>query len=500
MEETEAAPVAEEQQVQRRIPPLRDNKDIGEVIFVVDAQKTTEGSSSSYIAYVIRSPGQETRRRYSEFESLRNALVKLHPVLIIPPLPPKQSLGEYATKPSRVKEDVNVIARRKRMLQVFLNRLARHPILGTDAVFEKFLQGGLSWAEISHQPPMSLLPKNILRAPAKNPTDIDAQMLYSALPVPSSSQPLQDPDQRFIDSEIFTAKFSAHLQGSLEKVNRRLMKRWGEYGGDMAEMGAVMNGFALLESKDESLQEAIEKTGQAVDAVYMNTSAMLQEWEKIYTEPLAEYSQFSSIIKQLLKFRHMKHLQFEMSRQILDSKQGTLEELERSEAESRRLDRALSRVREIDDEGHVGAHVGDGISSDSPTPPRNEAEGSPSPPEYSSLTGSSTYGFLGALQHTIQGMMDVDPEATRRNNIGKTRDTITQLQQATESAEDDLRYCSQTIQADLDRFQRQKVSDLKRMTLAFAQMHRQWCAKNLEQWETALSAIKNIQTDDSSPS
>lgn len=45
----------------------------------------------------------------------------------------------------------------------------------------------------------------------------------------------------------------------------------------------------------------------------------------------------------------------------------------------------------------------------------------------STSSGSGGYGFLSALSHSITGMMDVDPEATRRNNISKTRDTISQV-------------------------------------------------------------------------
>lgn len=38
-----------------------------------------------------------------------------------------------------------MIARRKRMLQTFLNRIARHPILSNEHVFHRFLEGEVSW-------------------------------------------------------------------------------------------------------------------------------------------------------------------------------------------------------------------------------------------------------------------------------------------------------------------------------------------------------------------
>lgn len=46
------------------------------------------------------------------------------------------------------------------------------------------------------------------------------------MPIPSAAQPLRSPDQRFLESEAFTNKFEKHLSGSMEKVNRRVLKRW----------------------------------------------------------------------------------------------------------------------------------------------------------------------------------------------------------------------------------------------------------------------------------
>lgn len=80
--------------------------------------------------------------------------------------------------------------------------------------------------EVLHSPPISQLPKNILKAPAHNPTDPSAYLAYEALPNPSPAHPLRRPDQRFLDSEVFTNKFASHLSGPMEKVTRRSMKRW----------------------------------------------------------------------------------------------------------------------------------------------------------------------------------------------------------------------------------------------------------------------------------
>lgn len=84
----------------------------------------------------------------------------------------------------------------------------------------------LAQTEVLNSPPITLLPKNILKAPSHNPTDQEASLAYQALPNPSPAHPLRNPDQRFLDSEVFTNKFAAHISGPMEKVSRRSVKRW----------------------------------------------------------------------------------------------------------------------------------------------------------------------------------------------------------------------------------------------------------------------------------
>ncbi|KAH7881801.1 hypothetical protein F5I97DRAFT_1818311 [Phlebopus sp. FC_14] len=453
-------------------------------ILITDAQKTTLNSATPYIAYVIHAGTAEARHRYSEFESLRLSLMKLYPTLIIPPIPSKQTIGDYATKQAKAKEDVAMIARRKRMLQTFLNRIARHPILSNEHVFHRFLDGEVSWTEVLHSPPLSLLPKNVLKAPSHNPTDQNASPTYAVLPIPSATHPLRNPDQRFIDSEVFTNKFANHLSGPMEKVTRRTLKRWSENAQDYSELGAALNGFSLNESG--ALAAAMEKTGQAVDTAYMSTTRLLQELEQNFSEPLHEYTQFASIIKKLLVYRHQKHVQYEMTQDALEGKREQLEEYEKSEREAKRLEEALAR-------GHVNGtsqqeRGDDGENSEEPgsayLPPH------PGPNPYKRRAPGM--GFLNALSYTLHGMMDVDPETARRNGISKTRETISQLEDALHSSAQDLKYSSSTIQADLDRFQRQKVADLREMSISMARSHRDWCKKNLEAWQAAKKEIEKI--------
>lgn len=61
-------------------------------------------------------------------------------------------MTEYAVKQTKAKEDAAMIAKRTRMLTTFLNRVGKHPILGNDTVFHRFLDGGVSWVRLAFLP------------------------------------------------------------------------------------------------------------------------------------------------------------------------------------------------------------------------------------------------------------------------------------------------------------------------------------------------------------
>lgn len=264
----------------------------------------------------------------------------------------------------------------------------------------------------------------------------------------------------------------------------------------MSELGAQWNGFSLSEQGE--LATAVEKVGQAVDADYLATTQLLNAWEVSATEPLHIYTQFASLIRSRLSFRHQKHVQYELVQEALDNQRDKLELLEAAEREARRLEDALERG------GSFIAQPGAAPS----TPERTSGEGSERAGDESSdalhrtpsnsarttprKAAGQSFGLLSAVKHSLSGMMDVDPEATRRANIGKTRDNISQLEDSLQASAQDLKYASTTLQADLDRFQRQKVADLRQLAIQLSTIHREWCRQNLEAWKEAQAAVRAI--------
>ncbi|KAJ2448048.1 Sorting nexin, cytoplasm-to-vacuole targeting pathway/endosomal sorting [Coemansia sp. RSA 2336] len=323
------------------------------VVHVGDAEKASEGGSS-FIAYTISFGDYEVKRRYSEFESLRSCLCRLYPTFIVPPIPEKHSLAQYAVLQKRAKEDQYIIERRKRMLEHFLNHLAEHPILSSEHIFHRFLESGVSWTEVLHSPVITGLPKTPLhsspsRAPGSSIADGMAAQLpkiaatnsfASDVPIPSTLAPIKNIEARWMDCELFTNKYANHFSGTIEKNERRIYRKLGELSSDYAELGATLNGFSLLDHP-EMLAAAIERAGQAIDSSYIEIGELLTQMEAEVGEPIHEYSQYAAIIKQVLRFRLLKNLQLENVEEGLVRQRAKLERLLQADDEAKRLAHAL---------------------------------------------------------------------------------------------------------------------------------------------------------------
>jgi sorting nexin-41/42 len=183
-----------------------------------------------------------------------------------------------------------------------------------------------------------------------------------------------------------------------------------------------------------------------VNNTYRGNSVQLQDLEQNWQEPLHEYSQFASIIKKLLAYRHQKHVQLEMTQDALEARRESLGELEKSEREARRLDEALDRGRSRsipateannptspdaanEDDASVGAEEDGGGGGRGNEQHDNSASVvlPPHPGPSPVKRRAPGMGLLSALSYTIHGMMDADPESARRSGISKTRETISQV-------------------------------------------------------------------------
>ncbi|KAK2745653.1 CSN-associated deubiquitinating enzyme Ubp12 [Myotisia sp. PD_48] len=521
-------------------------------ILITHAGKNHE-TGGGFIVYTIRTGDLEVRRRYSEFSSLRATLVSLHPTLIIPPIPEKHSMADYAAKPTKAKEDTSIIELRKRMLAVFLNRCRRMDDILEDGVWWRFLDPNASWTEVLHSHPAASVPKNYLKAPPLDPANPTPG--HNWLPVPSSSAKLkanstdaahsasvggtipaflhrfpptsrnlseEDLDPYFINFEASTRELELLLQGNVEKVNRRTLTHLSTLASDLMDLGARYNGFSLSE-QSPSVAAAIERVGQAADNSYIATEELSSSLGASFAEPMRESAQFASVVRNVLRYRVLKRIQGELTRDELAKKKALLESLERSELEAQRIERYLtktgpppSRQQRSSSESPTTSNAEQGgearrasledtasIDSDFPpthgeTPRPSASQGLPHRSQDSTNSSghrkSSSGNFVtnkifGRISHAVHGFVDVDPERTRRDQIGKTKESLQQLEQALQVSEQDVKDATSGVMKDLKRFQREKEADLRRYMVAYAQCHLDWARKSLETWTEAKEEL-----------
>ena len=181
----------------------------------------------------------------------------------------------------------------------------------------------------------------------------------------------------------------------MEKTHRRVMKRHAELAGDFGDLGQVYNGLACNETS--SLTPGLYKIGEAYDNVHTNLNVFQSEMEAKVSETLHEYTQFADVVQSILRFRRHRQMEFDNTCELLNSKIQYLSHLEKVDVEARRLEEALQKEGYRSNVGTSGGTVG------------------------------KSKGLVGALSDKLNSVIDSDPDVSRRHNIQKTRDVISQV-------------------------------------------------------------------------
>lgn len=316
---------------------------------------------------------------------------------------------------------------------------------------------------------------------------IPGPQIFDRFPPASQNLGEQELDPYFVNFEASTKELEMLMQGNIDKVNRRLLEHYAKLFSDLSELGARYNAFALSESSP-TVAAAIERIGQAADTTYLCTEELASNIGASFAEPMRESAQFASVVRNVLRYRVLKRVQQEMTRDELEKKKNMLDSLERSELEAKRIDQYLSASMMSPPTAGSTASTATPTHNppDRPRQDRNEDTGSidsdfPAtngrtaapihpraevpPPATHRKTQSGNFvtnKILGRISHAVHGFVDVDPERTRRDQIGKTKESLVQLEQALEVSEKDVRDASTGVLRDMKRFQQEKEDDLQR--------------------------------------
>jgi len=278
-----------------------------------------------------------------------------------------------------------------------------------------------------------------------------------------------------------------------------------------ADLGAIYNGWSLHESTP-GLAQAIERFGQAADSSQKSTGEFYQHLEEKFVEPLQEQQQLAEMVAKVLKWRSQKQIEYEDATKSLDSAKLQLEALETSEKEAQRLQAVLNRHLDPDiSTPSAPAPVAEepAPTERPPTPPtesfppsttispsRRTVPTSPYDPAHpihqsDVLLPPRTNAFsTGGLISSLNSFLDNDPESTRRNTISRLREKILTLTEKASQLGNEIELSNAAIQRDLDRYQRDKLVDWRRLMLDMAKTMKAWSEQELETWKSAAAQFE----------
>jgi hypothetical protein len=245
-------------------------------------------------------------------------------------------------------------------------------------------------------------------------------------------------------------------------------------------MGAIYNALSLDEVG--VMANAVEQLGLSNDETCLQMRHLVTQLEIEFAEHVQEYVQHAAIAKQSIRYWYMKQAQLEMIGEALVTKQTALHTLLKTEGQAERLQATMigdgsGGTGGAGGTGSTGANTGfgnengdgydddddddgddddlydidtrsieDGFSavdtaSTSLPSSRNGMHANNNDTDYPTAVSASALRasrsqskkwtsprkLLNAMSYTIQGMMDVDPESTRRNQIDGLRAAISQV-------------------------------------------------------------------------
>ncbi|KIS67864.1 uncharacterized protein UMAG_11290 [Mycosarcoma maydis] len=400
------------------------------MVQVLEPRKELEGQKDAFISYGIRAETNlahfsrtymAARRRFNDFTFLREGLKRDFPACVVAPLPDKHRL-EYLTGD---RFSAEFIERRTQDLQLFLERICRHPTLQRSQLLRSFLES-TEWQVDMHAHNSS---HSGINAASGSSVLISGSQVENAGP-PSLLDSLSDhflnafskvrkPDERFEEIRERIDKLEEGLAGT-ERVLSRNRNRIADLSTDYEDFATSIEGLGYLES---GITEPLNKFASAMlefarlerVTSAKSTDAMLSQMQALLS--------YARSHKSVLKLRDTKQVDFE---ELTDYLSGVVSERDRLASLS----------------SPYGAGHGHG--------------------------GVRGAGISGYLKDKVDHLRGVDEERTRVARMQRLDGKIKELQDAVTSAHDTSQAFNSEVMAEHRIFHLAKEQELKDMLATHA--------------------------------
>jgi len=277
---------------------------------VTNPIKENDGSKDAYVSYLVttnttfpsfQKPTTTVRRRFTDFVFLYKTLSREYPASAVPPLPDKHKL-EYV-RGDRFGPDFT--SRRANSLHRFLARLCLHPVLRRSALLIIFLES-TDWNAT-----MKSRPQRGSSASEQGGNGVFDSMADTFI---NAFTKVHKPDKRFIDVREKSDKLDEDL-GHVEKIVARVARREGDLEQDFKDLA---EGFQKLIPLEPGVEQSVLGFAASVEDTSAGMRTLKEHTDQDYLGSLRDMQAYSLALKNLLKAREQKQLDFEQLTEYLN--------------------------------------------------------------------------------------------------------------------------------------------------------------------------------------
>ncbi|MBN3295532.1 SNX30 protein, partial [Amia calva] len=263
-----------------------------DLFVVVDDPKKHVSTMETYITYRVTTkttrtefdlPEYSVRRRYQDFDWLRNKLEETQPTHLIPPLPEKFVMKGVVDRFSE-----EFVETRRRALDKFLRRIADHPVLSFNDHFNVFL----SAKDLNSYKKQGLA---LLTKMGESVKYVTGGYKLRARPLEFAAM------GDYLD--MFTQKL-----GTIDRIAQRIIKEQSEYVVELREYGPVYSSWATAEGE---LHQPLEGVSGCVVNCCTALEELMEDMSEDFLPVLREYVLYVESMKNVLKKRDQVQAEYE---------------------------------------------------------------------------------------------------------------------------------------------------------------------------------------------
>ncbi|KAM3067525.1 intercellular trafficking and secretion [Clarireedia jacksonii] len=270
--------------------------------------KENDGTKDAFVSYLVttnttfpsfQKPTTSVRRRFTDFVFLYNTLFREYPACAVPPLPDKHKM-EYV-RGDRFGTDF--MQRRANSLSRFLTRLTLHPVLRRSAILILFLES-TDWNATMRSRPLRGSSRD---EQASGVFDNFTDTFINAF------TKVHKPDKRFIEVKEKSDKLDEDL-GHIEKIVARVARREGDLEADYKDLAEQ---FQRLINLEPGVAPSVHAFSASVEDTSSGIKNLKDHTDQNYLGSLRDMQAYSTAVKNLLKAREQKQLDFEQLTEYL---------------------------------------------------------------------------------------------------------------------------------------------------------------------------------------